>query len=75
MPPNEVDREKNTHYVIHVRVEKVTVIPSTGVKQVAGNKNEREVEDVVSVVKKCDNLLFGVDFVKGVLELSIDRDQ
>lgn len=66
--------EDNTYYVLHVRVEKVIISLTTSLKTVTGAKNDRDVEDVVNVVKKSDTLMAGIDFVKGVLDLTLDTD-
>jgi hypothetical protein len=67
MPQNEDD---NSHYVIHVRVEKVNVSFNNGLKAVTGPVKDRQVEDVVNVTRKSDHLTTGIEFIKGVLELT-----
>jgi len=61
------------HYVVHVRVEKVLTTKIPGIK-IVDTGDKRIVEDVVNITKKSDNLVHAVDFVKGVLELSLDTD-
>lgn len=68
------DQDDNSHYIIHVRVEKVTVSPTTSLKAVTGSKNDRDVEDVVNVIRKSDHLTTGIEFIKGVLELTRETE-
>jgi hypothetical protein len=71
MPQNEAD---NTHYILHVRVEKVVTTPNQGLKAATGSAKDRQVEDVVNVVKKSDFLTSGIEFIKGVLELTRENE-
>jgi hypothetical protein len=64
------DQDDNSPYIIHVRVEKVTVTPNTSLKAVTRPKNDRDLEDVVNVIRKSDHLTTGIEFIKGVLELT-----
>jgi hypothetical protein len=59
------------HYVLHVRVERVQVKPVTSLKSIGGPNTERAIEEVVNVVRKSNDLDSAVDFVKGVLDLTM----
>jgi hypothetical protein len=65
--------EDNTHYVLHVRVEKIVTTPNTNLKAVTGSKNDRDIEDVVNIVKKAESLMGGIDFIKDVLDLTLNE--
>lgn len=67
--------ESTTRYVLHVRVEKIVTTPTTGLKAASGPSKERDIEDIVNIVKKSDSLVEGVEFIKGVLNLSIDHNE
>jgi hypothetical protein len=65
--------EENVHYVVHVRVEKVvkTVVSPRGVAAAAmvGDKQNREVEEVVNVTRKTPKIESAIAFAKNALDL------
>ena len=67
---SKAEIEENTHYVLHVRVERVITTPNQGLKAATGPTKDRDVQEVINVVKKSDSLMNAVDFVKGVLDLA-----
>jgi hypothetical protein len=61
-----------SHYVVHVRVEKVTKIADSVRPNMVipkGIDAKREVEEVVSVVRKSKNIESAIEFAKNALDL------
>ena len=74
--PNMSQQEiiDNTHYVVHVRVEKVVINPNGGGLKIVDTGDRRSVEEVLNVVRKASFLSDGVDFIKGVLDLAGENE-
>lgn len=62
--------EPEEHYVIHVRVEKVTRYVNKATTIIGSTETQgREVDEVVNVIRKSVSLPSAIVFIKGTLDL------